>query len=52
VISEDTEAVRESIHDLADREPAVEVLGMGHGVPFLRDGSVRLARLGQAIEVD
>ncbi|WP_254535415.1 MBL fold metallo-hydrolase [Halomarina litorea] len=50
VLSYDTEAVRESIHDLADREPAVEVLGMGHGVPFLRDGSVRLARLGQTIE--
>ncbi len=50
VLSYDTDAVRESIHDLADREPAVEVLGMGHGVPFLRDGSVRLARLGQAIE--
>lgn len=49
-LSYDTGAVRESIHDLADREPAVEVLGMGHGVPFVREGSVRLARLGQTIE--
>jgi glyoxylase-like metal-dependent hydrolase (beta-lactamase superfamily II) len=49
-LSYDTEDVRESIHDFADREPAVEVLAMGHGVPFLRGGSVRLAELGQRIE--
>ncbi|MFC6834974.1 MBL fold metallo-hydrolase [Halomarina ordinaria] len=49
-ISDDTEAVTESIHDLADRMPAVEILGMGHGVPFMRNGSVRLAELGERIE--
>lgn len=46
----DQERVRESIHDLADRAPAVEVLGMGHGTPFVRDGSVRLAELGERLE--
>ncbi|MFC5972496.1 MBL fold metallo-hydrolase [Halomarina salina] len=50
IISHDTAAVADSIHDLADREPAVEVLGMGHGVPFLRGGSVRLAQLGQQVD--
>lgn len=49
-ISHDTGDVADSIHDLADREPAVEVLGMGHGVPFLRGGSVRLAQLGQRVD--
>jgi len=49
-VSDDTEAVRDSIHDFADRAPAVEVIGPGHGVPFLRNGSVRLAELGQRIE--
>jgi glyoxylase-like metal-dependent hydrolase (beta-lactamase superfamily II) len=49
-ISYDTKSVRESIHDLADRAPAVDVLGMGHGVPFVEAGSVRLAELGQRIE--
>jgi glyoxylase-like metal-dependent hydrolase (beta-lactamase superfamily II) len=48
--SHDTDDVAESIHDLADREPAVEVLGMGHGVPFLRGGAVRLAELGQRVD--
>ncbi|MFB6206217.1 MAG: MBL fold metallo-hydrolase [Haloglomus sp.] len=49
-ISYDTDSVRESIHDLADRAPAVDVLGMGHGTPFVRSGSVRLAELGERIE--
>lgn len=49
-ISYDTESVRESIHDLADRAPAVDVLAMGHGTPFVRDGSIRLAELGERIE--
>lgn len=49
-VSYDSDRVRESIHDLADRAPAVEVLAMGHGVPFVRDGSVRLAELGERIE--
>jgi glyoxylase-like metal-dependent hydrolase (beta-lactamase superfamily II) len=49
-LSYDTNTVRESIHDLADRAPAVDVLAMGHGVPFVRDGSIRLAELGERIE--
>ncbi|WP_254545943.1 MBL fold metallo-hydrolase [Halomarina pelagica] len=49
-LSYDTNDVRESVHDLADRMPAVEILGMGHGVPFARGGSVRLAELGERIE--
>ncbi|MFD1514748.1 MBL fold metallo-hydrolase [Halomarina rubra] len=49
-ISHDTAAVADSIHDLADREPAVEVLAMGHGVPFMRGGAVRLAKLGQRVD--
>jgi glyoxylase-like metal-dependent hydrolase (beta-lactamase superfamily II) len=49
-ITYDTDSVRESIHDLADRAPAVDVLAMGHGTPFVRDGSIRLAELGERIE--
>jgi glyoxylase-like metal-dependent hydrolase (beta-lactamase superfamily II) len=50
LLSYDTEAVSESIHDFADREPAVEMLAMGHGTPFVRGGAVRLAELGERIE--
>jgi glyoxylase-like metal-dependent hydrolase (beta-lactamase superfamily II) len=46
----DGDTVRESIHDLADRAPAVDVLAMGHGTPFVRDGSIRLAELGERLE--
>lgn len=49
-LSYDTNRVHDSIHYLADAEPAVEVLGMGHGVPFIRDGAVRLAELGERLE--
>ncbi|MDZ7745438.1 MAG: MBL fold metallo-hydrolase [Halobacteriales archaeon] len=48
-VSYDTERVRDSIEYLADAEPAVEVLAMGHGVPFTRNGAVRLAELGERI---
>lgn len=48
-LSYDSEQVTESILDLSDRQPAIETIGFGHGVPFLRDGSVRLAELGQSI---
>jgi glyoxylase-like metal-dependent hydrolase (beta-lactamase superfamily II) len=48
-ISYDADRVRESITDLADRQPAIETIGFGHGVPFLRDGSTRLAKLGRTI---
>ncbi len=50
LLSYDTDAVVESIHDFADREPAVECVCPGHGLPFLKNGSVRLAELGQRIE--
>lgn len=49
-ISYDTDRVRESIHELADEEPAVEVMAMGHGTPFVREGSIRLAELGERLE--
>lgn len=49
-LSYDAAEVRDSIHDLADRAPAVEVLAMGHGTPFVREGSIRLAELGQRLE--
>lgn len=48
-LSYDSEQVKESIHDFADQQPAIETIGFGHGVPFLRDGSVRLAELGRSI---
>lgn len=51
-LSYDREAVRESVHDLADRAPAVEILAPGHGTPFVREGSVRLAELGERLEAE
>ena len=39
----DTDAVEGSIRSLAERAPDFEVAGMGHGVPFKRGGSERLA---------
>lgn len=48
-VSYDMDTVKESIHDLTDRQPAIETIGFGHGVPFLRDGSTRLAELGQSM---
>lgn len=50
-LSYDTDRVTESIHQLADEEPAVEVLAMGHGTPYIHDGAVRLAELGERIEI-
>lgn len=43
IISYDTEAVERSIRSLVERTPAFEVAAMGHGVPFERKGSERLA---------
>lgn len=51
-LSYDADRVRDSIHYLADQEPAVEVLAMGHGTPFVRNGAVRLAELGEELEAD
>jgi glyoxylase-like metal-dependent hydrolase (beta-lactamase superfamily II) len=48
-LSYDFGQVKESITDLTDRQPAIETIGFGHGVPFLRDGSIRIAELGQSI---
>lgn len=45
LVSYDTDEVRESIRSLAERAPSFAVLGMGHGVPFVRDGDERLADL-------
>lgn len=42
-LSYDTDAVERSIRSLVERAPAFEVAGMGHGVPFERNGSDRLA---------
>lgn len=50
MFSYDREAGLESIHELADREPAIEILAMGHGVPFIREGAIRLAELGEKLE--
>ena len=48
LLSYDTQAVAESIVDLADRAPAAELLAMGHGDPVREGGSVTLARLAAA----
>lgn len=39
VMSYDTDQVRISIIELADRSPAVEMVCMGHGTPITEDGS-------------
>ena len=44
-MSYDTDDVEASIRSVAERLPAFSVLGMGHGVPFVRDGDQRLADL-------
>ncbi|WP_160134491.1 MBL fold metallo-hydrolase [Halococcus salsus] len=44
-MSHDTDTVAESIRSVDERVPAFSVLGMGHGVPFVRDGDARLADL-------
>ena len=43
VLNYDTDAVEGSIRSLVERAPEFEVAGMGHGVPFERGGSDRLA---------
>jgi len=47
LISDDTDAVARSVRELADRAPGFEVAGIGHGVPFERRGSDRLADLSE-----
>ncbi len=48
-ISYDTDDVRDSIVSFAERTPAFEVAAMGHGVPFIRDGSDRLRELAETL---
>ena len=48
-ISYDTDDVAESIRSLAERAPPFEVAGMGHGVPFERGGSDRLAEVAATV---
>jgi glyoxylase-like metal-dependent hydrolase (beta-lactamase superfamily II) len=43
IISYDSGAVEASIRSLVERAPAFDVAAMGHGVPFERNGSERLA---------
>ncbi len=49
VVSYDTDEVKESVQSLAERTLAFEVLGMGHGIPFCRDGDQRLADLATSL---
>jgi glyoxylase-like metal-dependent hydrolase (beta-lactamase superfamily II) len=46
-ISYDTDAVDRSVTDLAERAPDFDVLGMGHGRPFQRDGRARLTEVAR-----
>ena len=48
-ISYDTDAVADSVRSLAERAPAFAVAAMGHGVPFVRDGSDRLRDLAATL---
>jgi glyoxylase-like metal-dependent hydrolase (beta-lactamase superfamily II) len=48
-MSYDTDEVTESVRSLAERAPDFAVLGMGHGVPFVRDGDERLADLAASL---
>jgi glyoxylase-like metal-dependent hydrolase (beta-lactamase superfamily II) len=49
VVSYDTDEAAESVRSLAERAPDFDVLGMGHGVPFYRDGDERLADLAASL---
>lgn len=48
-MSYDTDEAAESIQSLAERAPDFNVLGMGHGVPFYRDGDQRLRDLAASL---
>jgi glyoxylase-like metal-dependent hydrolase (beta-lactamase superfamily II) len=45
LVSYDTAQAEASVRSLAERAPTFDVLGMGHGVPFVHDGDERLADL-------
>lgn len=46
-LCENTETLSQSIRDLADRTPEIETIGVGHGVPFIENGSDRLAKFAR-----
>ena len=49
LLSYDTDAVRESVRDVADRAGEFEVAAMGHGTPFGRNGSDRLREVAESL---
>ena len=49
LVSYDTDEAAVSVRSLAERAPAFDMLGMGHGVPFVRDGDQRLADLAELL---
>ena len=49
VISYDTDEVERSVRSLVERAPAFDVAAMGHGVPFTRNGSKRLASVVETL---
>lgn len=49
-LSYDTDEVERSIREFDDRAPAFETLGMGHGIPYLRNGDARLTELAGRVE--
>ncbi len=50
VISYDTDEVRESIRDLAERAPDFDVAGVGHGDPVTEDAGERFREFADALE--
>jgi glyoxylase-like metal-dependent hydrolase (beta-lactamase superfamily II) len=44
----DTQAATESLHSFVERVPSYEIAAMGHGVPFVRNGSDRVAALARS----
>ena len=50
LLSYDTSMVTSSIVRLADREPRVETVAMGHGAPFTEGGSRQLADLSERVD--
>ncbi|WP_336002040.1 MBL fold metallo-hydrolase [Halorientalis halophila] len=49
LMSYDTDAVAESVRDLADRAPEFSIAAMGHGLPFREHGGDRLADLAASL---
>ncbi|MFD1585672.1 MBL fold metallo-hydrolase [Halorientalis brevis] len=49
LLSYDADEVEESIRELVGQMPRVEIVGMGHGVPFRHGGSERLDVLAKAL---